>query len=161
SGIWGHGNSVWFLGPNHFVWRDINGILNPDGALSGFGSGPVKAIWGVSENEIYAVDSASGIWKRDGTGTWSSEPDAAQFTGFLGIWGDSTTGDLITAGALGTVTVRTSGTWTGLSSPTTEKLVAVWGCSATEAWLAGTNGTLLHRGHDTLTVVSLGTGNDL
>lgn len=157
--IWGHGNSVWFLGANGLVWRDVNGILNPDAFLSG--SGDLTGLWGVSANEIYALDSASGIWRRDGTGTWSPEADPAATSPLLAIWGDSTTGDLITAGMSGKVTVRTAGSWTALTSPTSARLEAVWGCSPTQAWIVGEGGTVLRRGHDSLTVQSLGISDAL
>lgn len=115
-----------------------------------------RRIWGSSANDVYVTgntlvpggssnERGTGVlWHFDGN-SWSAVPSPT--TALLGaIWGSSPTDIYLLAGAQ-----ATSGTiwhfdgtgWTPFNTGAT-RLLDIWGSSATDVFVVGENGTILH-----------------
>jgi hypothetical protein len=133
-GIWASGNTVIAVGS-----RGTKGVLarSLDHGLT-WNEMEVpelmRAVWGRSANEVYAVGDGGAIYKL--TSTWAkvTSPTAAQLNA---VWGN---GQIVAAvGEAGTIVASMGGNnfiqVRGNSS--TESLLGVWGSSATDVFAVG------------------------
>lgn len=104
------------------------------------------AAWGDSSN-VYVVGEGPAMLQRaTGGTTWTPQTVPAPASGGVlrGIWGVAG-GPVFAVGSNGTILRNTSGTWTTMTSGTTADLFSVWGRSATDVYVAGSGGILLHH----------------
>jgi cysteine-rich repeat protein len=84
----------------------------------------LRAVWGRSQDDIYAVGDAT-ILRWDNTGTWSQVPLAAPLLGsYRAVGGDA--GHVYVVGDGGLVLVYDGATWQKINVGTTENLHGVW-----------------------------------
>ena len=83
----------------------------------------------------------------DPSAGWCRETAPVSGTLLHGVWAASAS-DVFAVGDAGTILRRVSGTWTQMTSPTTNNLHAVYGVSSSDVWASGAAvnnvGTLLH-----------------
>jgi hypothetical protein len=83
----------------------------------------------------------------DPSAGWCKETAPVSATLLHGVWAASAT-DVFAVGDNGTILRRVSGTWTQMTSPTTNHLRGVYGLSSSDVWASGVAvnnvGTLLH-----------------
>lgn len=97
----------------------------------------VNALWGLSEDNIYAVGSSGMIWRSQNNGSsWTSMESPTTKT-LRAIWGiDDAT--IYAVGDSGTILRYDGASWTQESSPTTENLKGVTGSDADNITIVGT-----------------------
>jgi hypothetical protein len=85
-------------------------------------------------------------------GTWCVETPPNGVTGLLHAIDASDANDVFAVGDGGTIIRRQNGTWTTMTSNTTENLRAIWVHSSSDAWAVGQNGTVVRWNGATWTV---------
>jgi hypothetical protein len=119
------GDLIW----NGSTWSRMPGMSS---------AGAASSVWAASPTDAWAT-SANGVVHWDGT-AWMSQ--SVLGTNVLrDIWGSS--GGVWTVGAKGTTWVYRSGSWSQVSTPTTNSLGGVWGADSTDLWAVGDAGTFL------------------
>lgn len=159
-GIWGEQNQLWvasgYVGGGPVVWGIANGVVNPE-PLS---PSPIRRIWGVSDTEVYVLDSIGFIWRRTPTAGWFSASAPTPPNLVNSFWVDSTTHRTLIVGNGGEIFTGLAGSWSTVTSPTSVDLYDVWGCSGTEAWIVGQGGHVLHYSSGSIVADTiLGGGN--
>jgi hypothetical protein len=149
--------AVWASSPSD-VWAvGFEGMFHYNGVswapVAGM-SGEFLALSGTSQSDVWAVGQGhAGASHYDGT-SWSGGPqDPALPEYALGVWASSRTA----AWAVGVNTVNTGSgfvskiahyngtTWSDVAvGKSSAILVAAWGSSATDVWVVGDGGTILH-----------------
>jgi hypothetical protein len=108
---------------------------------------------GASPEESESVAAATSC------STWCTEtpPAAVSGTRLHAVWAASAS-DVFAVGDSGTILRRVNGTWTQMTSPTTNHLRGVWGLSSSDVWASGIAvngvGTVLHFNGTAWSVVS-------
>ncbi len=153
SAIWGDGSGVWVVGNNGKTrrtdgWNDKSTTWTP---IETGTSLDLNAIWGSSNGDVW-VGGVRGVVRRlspqaDGTYLVSTLDLPTRATVFaLTGFGPN---DVWAAGANGTLAHWDGETWSFVDVPLVENapndLLAIWGASADEIWVAGQN-HLLHKG---------------
>jgi hypothetical protein len=101
----------------------------------------LRAIWGSSDSDIFAVGDEGTILHFDGS-TWSPMASGTTDT-FRDIWGTSSS-DVFAVGESGRIVHFDGQTWTTTSSGTIAYLWGVWGTSSDNVYAVGYNGTILN-----------------
>jgi len=99
----------------------------------------LNAIWGFSEDDVFAVGNGGTILHYDGTG-WSSMASGTTF-GLYGVWGSAP--DDVFAVGWRTILHYDGTGWSPMANGATGELCTVWGSSGTDVFVGGL-GTLLH-----------------
>ena len=130
--IWGIGDTAWIVtGDNDGrVGRFVNGVVTLLGAPE---YGQAKHIAGISSTEVYITDN-SYIYRSYGS-AWGYEYGTS-FGNISALWGDTATGNIIFVVDNGDITTRTWGSWADHYHAGPAGATEVWGCSATNAWIA-------------------------
>jgi hypothetical protein len=108
------------------------------------GGDGLKAMWGVSDDDVFAVGFGGQILHFDGS-SWSDVPSGT-LAPLHAIWGTSAN-DIFAVGNSGTVLHYDGAMWRPETNPpalTSERLLAVWG-TGDEAFAVGEGGAILHR----------------
>ena len=158
-GIWGSsGENVYAIGDNGTI-INYNG-MGWSSVTSGT-SEHLRAIWGSSATDIFVVGDNSTVLHYDGTG-WS--PMNSGTTAYLlGVWGSSGK-DVFAVGGYydesgrwyngeawdeGVILHYDGRAWTEMKNDVPERLLGIWGSSATDVFAVGAYGTILrHDGED-------------
>lgn len=105
----------------------------------------LRAIWGTSESDVFAVGDYGAIIHYDGN-SWSPMNSGISVN-IYGVWGTSDNNVYAAAdkSATGTGTILhyDGNTWKTQAS-STQRLRDVWGISETDIFIVGENGTILH-----------------
>jgi hypothetical protein len=151
TGVWGSArDDVYAVGSNpSFMAGDGGIVLHYDGAAwTQVASLPtahnLRAVWGRSGSDIYAVGDLGTVIHFDGA-TWSNVmPAPPAPSQLLGVWGSDT--DMYVVGTTGTVPVAyklSAGSWQAITvtAPATA-LTAVWG-HGPNVFATGDTGTVI------------------
>ncbi len=108
------------------------------------GSKTYESVWGISEDNVFAVNNSGGIMHYDGT-RWS---EMANFPDYYlkDIWGSSEN-DVFAVGYGGIVLHYDGTEWTEMESSlfgNNSSLFAVWGTAKDNVFAVGVYGTILH-----------------
>jgi hypothetical protein len=140
AGVWGRSSS------DVFAVGFEGTVLHYDGARwSAMASGSTQhltGVWGTAGGEVFAVGFGGTILRYDGA-RWAPSPQDATTQFLTRVWGSSAR-DVFAVGAAGTILHYDGARWRAMASGTSEFLAAVWG-SPGGVYVAGRNGTLLHR----------------
>lgn len=170
-GVWGSGaNDVWTYSTGDAVWH-TNGFhdgnagwssLATDPPTSPTWTGTVRAMWGTSASDVWAVGpwldnvSQPTVWHsdgwHDGALAWvaapmtDNRPDLPGSFSFNAIWGDANS-KLWIVGSGGKTRYSDgwkaeSTTFTPINSGTSLDLHAVWGAGHEEIWAGGAGGVM-------------------
>jgi hypothetical protein len=102
----------------------------------------IYAVWGVSEDDVFAVGQAGRAIHFDGT-RWLAELDIGP--DYYGVWGTGE-GDVWAVGNQGRIVHRAGAPpWFSEQSATTRRLNAVWGESAGHVYAVGDGGEITER----------------
>jgi len=101
----------------------------------------LKAIWGMSPSDIFAVGDGGTILYYNGS-TWV-KMDSTTSNSLEGIWG-SNSSDVFVVGQYGTILHYDGSIWTEMTSNTTISLHDIWGSSYNDIYAVGDAGTILH-----------------
>jgi hypothetical protein len=151
-GVWYDGaGSWWVTGAFGYAMRSVNGAAFapvPSGT-----SQTLRAVWGASPTDVFAVGTLGTILHHDGSGF---SPVASGTTQDLyGAWGTSGS-DVFAVGRAGTILHYDGTSWSPMTSNTTADLYAVWGSSHANVWAVGFNGTVVHYDGASWSVVPTG-----
>ena len=113
-------------------WTQLRGGL-PQNHLAG--------IWQASASDIWAVGYGNTVLNYNGT-AWSQVTTGLASADYFGITGFGAS-DIWAVGSNG-VTDHYTGTWTRVSTGTTDSITAVWGLSSTNLFVVAANGAVLH-----------------
>jgi hypothetical protein len=114
------------------VWTQLRGGL-PQNHLSG--------LWAASQSDIWAVGYGNTVLNYNGS-TWSQATTGLASADYFGIYGFGAS-DFWAVGSNG-VTDHYTGTWTRVSTGTTDSITAVWGLSSSNLYVVAANGAVLH-----------------
>jgi hypothetical protein len=132
------------VGDDNTSGSPAGAVLRFDGtawqAISGAGDNPLKAVWGTSASDVFAVGDNGAILHFDGTvitAMTSPTPET-----LVDVYGNAST-DVFAVGLSGTI-LRYDGTeWKVQPSGVTDGLFGVWTTTA-EAFAVGDSGRILH-----------------
>lgn len=114
----------------------------------------LKAVWGNSSNDVFAVGYYGTIVHYDGS-SWSvMDNDSSEE--LLGVWGSSED-DVFAVGTNGTILHYDGVSWAPMARATTNHLWGVWGSSSNDVYAVGNWGTILHYDGNTWTPMNSGT----
>jgi len=164
-------HGVWGSGPSD-VW--IVGLDSQDGYIARWGgtanqwvpemipSVPgLRAIFGFSSSNVFAVGDVGTVLHFDGTG-WTKEapPSSALTESLLGVWGASAN-EVWAVSDKGSIYGRSaSGTW-ALVAKQTGPLNAVWGTGPNDIWAVGPPDKAFHYDGSSWTSAPTGTKRQL
>ncbi len=154
SSFWTGGG--WLTDPagSEFVVDQVN--VSPDGGLArrvggrlGYSFERVRAIWGLSSEDLWAVGSYGLAYHRTTakTGVPAWEPVQTQSESTLQAVHGSAVDNVWLVGNTGTVrhwTNQAPAPWEVVEVPTRETLNAVWSFGPNDVWVAGNAGVVLH-----------------
>jgi hypothetical protein len=157
-GLWGtSANDVWLVGDNssYAPWQlglTLHGTGGADGSITwtevdSQSSVRLRAIWGSSANDIWAVGDIGTIRHIDGATSKAWDVIASPTTAALhAVWG-SAADDIWAVGEAGTIIHYDGKAWTKTIAafPVGKKptLYGVWGSGRDDVWIVG-NGVALH-----------------
>jgi Big-like domain-containing protein len=121
------------------IWRLVGGVWERE--LVGDPLTSLQGVWGVSDDDIYAVGLAGLVMHFDGT-SWTPIATGNDLN-MESVWASSAT-DVFAVGASGRIIHFDGNGWTIQNSGTTENLGEVYGNSPTNVFAVGRNGTILH-----------------
>jgi hypothetical protein len=149
-------NAVWGSSASNVYAAGESGVIKWDGTAwakdgSSYDVYAYRSLYGTSDN-LFAAGPGGRLGYKALTGTyayWSSVYFSSTIKNdFNGVWG--TGSDIFVVGNDGlilkcsTSSCTTSSNWTTMTSGTTSHLRAVWGSSATDVFVVGLDGTILH-----------------
>jgi hypothetical protein len=146
-------NAVWGTSASN-VWAvGTQTILHYDGTRWSTvydASNVVSGVWGTSRSDAWAVGSTV-LLHYDGV-RWSSNQGVSTLPVFaLGVWASSPRNVLVvgfngfkSACCPGGLAQFNGTTWSSIPIGTVPTLRAVWGSSASDVWIVGDSGTVLH-----------------
>lgn len=145
NSIWGSGPSdVWVVGETGWAWR-WNGTAGSKVNVAPTAMA-LLSVWGRGPNDVWAT-SGSGptgmVIRWDGTAWSQVRVQAGVEPAFSTVFGLAT-GTMWLGGVAGSVVQGNAGIWSPLSLQTKETLRAGWAASASDFWLVGDFGTILH-----------------
>lgn len=104
----------------------------------------LRAIWGSSKNDVFAVGFNGTILHYDGS-NWSEMGMTSLDAYYLhGIWG-SNNYDVYAMGSSGTILHYDGSYWSKIVSGTWSRLNGIWGSSGGDVFAVGDDGTILRR----------------
>jgi hypothetical protein len=112
--------------------------------------------------EVSAYFAAQGI-TFNGNATYTlghADTSAAVTETLQGVWGSSSS-DVFTAGASGSILHYDGSGWSQMTSGTTADLYDVWGSSASDVFAVGEGGIILHYDGTAWSLMTSGTSNTL
>jgi len=163
--VWGSsGSDVFAVGVSGTI-RHYNGSswdISPSGTTTGF-----QGVWGSSASDVFAVGVSSKgvIFRYNGT-SWSEMTSLpiGNMSELWGVWGSSGT-NVFAVGydydTLKGAILRYSGTWSSMTSGTTNILRSVWGSSGSDVFAVGASGTIVHYNGSTWSPMESGTSSVL
>lgn len=163
--VWGNATTA-FVGTQHgnlfhFTGDHAGGTWTS--APSGFGV-PIRGVYGFGDTAAIALDTAGDFFVFGGGG-WTN---TGNFGGARAIWGTDTSHIVVLqwfniAGGMSFVTRGSPGASSPDPNPAgvTAPLNAVWGTSATDFWMVGNGGVLIHYDGTTYTFIPTGVTEDL
>lgn len=101
----------------------------------------LRAVWGASPQEIYAVGHAGTVLHHDGK-TWSVMTTGTD-KNLWDLWG-SGPADLFIVGSDGVVLHKTGPAWAAMASGTTQHLLGISGSGPDDIWAVGAHGACVH-----------------
>ena len=146
-------NAVWGTSASN-VWAvGTQTILHYDGTRWSIvydASNTVSGVWGTSRSDVWAVGS-SVLLHYDGA-SWSSFQSGFELPDFaLDAWASSPHNVLVVGASgfkssccTGKIAQFNGTTWSSAPIGTLPSLRAVWGSSASDIWIVGDSGTVLH-----------------
>jgi len=146
-------NSVWGTSASN-VWAvGSQTILHYDGTRWSTvydASNVVSGVQGTSRSDVWAVGSSVSL-HYDGT-SWASFQSGLELPNFaLGVWASSPRNVLAvgytgfkSACCPGKIAQFNGTTWSSVPIGTLPSLRAIWGSSASDVWIVGDSGTVLH-----------------
>ncbi|MEO6527233.1 MAG: hypothetical protein ABIP93_11455 [Gemmatimonadaceae bacterium] len=159
NSIWGSsGSDIYAVGSAGEVQR-YNGSTWTSAGTSG---GANYGVWGSSASDVWIVGLAGQVWHTIGDGTYPTwTTNLSSPPTFAAVWG---TGPLNVYAVGGNRVARydgssgTSWSYVDISAALLggEDFRTIWGSSATDIWVAGANGVLLHFTGGAWTRQSLG-----
>jgi len=158
ASLWGWGGRWWAIAraannATHLLRRDVGGAWVTDVVLpplpDGGAAAELRALGGTSPSDLVVGGARGALFRRGVSGTFAplAFPDGAAPRELLSIMGVSSS-ELVLAGRGGLVMRLANGVLSvddvGLSSD----LHAVWASAATDVYVVGDLGQILHRGRD-------------
>jgi hypothetical protein len=134
SGVWGtpDGGDVWVVGAGGTVLHGTKNGLAPEASNV---TADLTGVWGVGNNEVWAVGSRGTAIRRNATGgTWTSQNHGLTQSILYGVWLSGRT-DVWAVGERVTLHYDGSG-WASLSNPL-EIGISVWGSADDDVWAVG------------------------
>ena len=124
----------------------------------------IRAVWGNSGNDIFAVGRDGTILHYDGNvgGNWTTMTSGTTQS-LAGIWGSSGS-DVFAVGSFGRIIHydgNVGGNWTTMTSGTAEMYQGVWGSSGNDVFAVGWSGVIRHYNGTDWSSMSSPTMNDL
>ncbi|MBM4445354.1 MAG: hypothetical protein FJ020_08665 [Chloroflexi bacterium] len=140
NAVWGSsGSAVYAVGAEGTIrWYDGS----VPGTWTGMGGGTtvvLNDVWGSSATDIFFVGDAGTIGRFENGGWSSMSIGGGASPDLMALWG-ATPSDVFAVGEQGAI-IRYlgSGSWTQMSSPSTNNLNGVWGSSSSNAYAVGDN----------------------
>jgi hypothetical protein len=137
--IWGSdANNIFVVGNNSTVMHYTGtwAVITPPGGLGGE---DFVDVWGTSATDVFIVGNSGSILHWSGSG-W--DPTYTAPGGSLNaIWGTSASN--VYAVGLGGRIYSYNGTWSPMTSNSTDNLVSIWGSSSKDIYVGGSTGTIL------------------
>lgn len=165
TAVWGTSASdVWFGGENftrtstvgqESQWRTAivdggAGFQAISGCIRGGTCPPIRALWGSSASDVWAVGPDGYTRHTDGTLADGGLPawtvfDSRSNADLWSVWGESAN-SVWAVGNVGTIRHFVSGStaWEPVTSPTKNTLRSIWGTSDSDVWAVGEFGTIVH-----------------
>jgi hypothetical protein len=177
SSVWGNSGSNVFVGTVYgYYWT----LLRYDGISWSFDSKgcggkcytAINGIWGSSGSDVFAIGQISVQLTHVITGPFINHYDGTSWTEMMGfppdgssadlygVWGSSGS-DVFAVGSGGTILHYNGGTWSSMTSGTTNYIYGIWGSSGSDVFAAGSGGTILHYNGSTWSSMASGTTNNI
>lgn len=158
SSLWGWGGRWWALGrgaagTTHLLRRDAGAAWITEVVLppppDGGPAAELRALGGTSASDLVVGGARGALFRRDLSGAFAplAFPDGAVARELLSIFAVSTN-ELILAGRGGLVMRLASGALSVEDVGLTSDLHAAWGSAASDVYVVGDLGQILHRGRD-------------
>ena len=134
SGVWGtpDGGDVWVVGAGGIVLHGTRSGLSPETSTI---TSDLTSVWGVGNNEVWAVGSRGTAIRRNATGgTWAAQNHGLTQSILYGVWLSGGT-DVWAVGDRVTLHYDGSG-WASVSNPL-DIGISVWGSADDDVWAVG------------------------
>lgn len=127
--------------------------------------GGLRALWGSSARDVWAVGSDGAVVHFDGRAWKIVEGvpmgDSVRLEGsFNAVWGSGPS-DIWAVGAKGALARGSGLSWSRETSVTAQDLAGIWGSGAKDVWAVGKGGTILRYNGTAWATVRSGTTRDL
>lgn len=123
----------------------------------------LHGVWGAATNRYFAVGDTMTLDQYTALLGWRIMVPPIGVNGNIilrGVWGADST-HVFAVGDGGTILNWNGLLWIGMTSPTTQNLLAVWGTSATNVFAVGANGTILQYNGTAWSAMTSPTTNQL
>lgn len=138
-----HGNNA----NDMYAVGNTGSIVHWDGAnwtvITSPSTKNLLAVWVLADGTAIIVGQDGVVLEGTSAAGFTETTTLAEGFDLLDVWATSDAAFVLAVGTTGKAFSRVSGTWSAMTSGTSQALEAVWGTSSTDAWAVGRSGIAL------------------